>query len=61
MPIDRDEKTANILSSTLSLIKDFYKIKPTSQVCLEFQEALLLDVNQANFFEVYLKYFFLIL
>ncbi len=53
MPIEND-KTANIFSSVFSHIKDYFKLKPTSKVCLEFQEALLLDSNQANFFKVIL-------
>ncbi len=52
MPTENKEKSTNIFSSTLSQIKSYFKHKPTSQVCLEFQEALLLDSKQANFVEV---------
>ncbi len=57
MSTEGEEKTANIFSSTLSHIKGYFKLKPTSQICLEFQEALLLDSKQANFIEVSLFHF----
>ena len=38
-------------------LKGYFKLKPTSKVCLEFQEALLIDGKHANFIEVILILF----
>ena len=53
----KEEKNTNIFSSTLSQINGYFKLKPTSQVCLEYQEALLLDSKHANFVEVIFHFF----
>lgn len=47
----KDEKNANIFSKTMTHLKGYFKLKPTSKVCLEFQEALLIDGKHANFIE----------
>lgn len=46
-----EENNQDIFSSTMSQLKGYFKLKPTSQVCLEYQEALLLDGKYANFME----------
>lgn len=50
-PFEKEVKNTNIFVSTMSHITGYFKVKPSSQVCLEFQEALLLDAKQANFIE----------
>lgn len=48
---ENDQKNKNIFSNAMSHFKNYFRVKPTSQVCLEFQEALLLDNKHANFIE----------
>ena len=52
---EENSKTTNIFSSSMSHLKSYFKHKPTSQVCLDFQQALLIDANHANFMEVILN------
>ena len=49
---NQGEKDKGFFSSTMSHLKGYLKLKPTSEVCLEYQEALLLDGKHANFIEV---------
>ncbi len=58
---EEKEQNTNILSSAMSHFKSYFKYKPTSQICLEFQEALLIDTKHANFIEVFLKIYSFIL
>lgn len=51
MAKSKDNENSDLLSSTISHLKSYFKLKPTSQVCLEYQEALLLDSKHANFIE----------
>ena len=54
------EKTEkSFLSETLNHVKSYFKDKPTSQKCLDYHEALLVDVKQANFIEAYINNFFM--
>ena len=48
----KEEQNNNIFRSILSQINGYFKLKPTSQICLEYQEALLIDSKHGNFVEV---------
>ena len=44
--------SSNLFSETFDRVKSLFKHSPTSQKCLDYHEALLVDSRQVNFIEV---------
>ena len=52
--IDKKSQDNGYLNNAFSYVQSYFKHKPTSQKCLDYHEALLIDAKQANFIEVFI-------